>query len=163
AAVQRLLCKGRNVWLLHRSGGFEQFRNQADLLGISDRVIATDAVHPCRDLFQDYRASDICVQGSRAEGLGFSPLEALACGIPVNWIMCGCAVTRLEVPASIKDLRRTPRLALVCDFAEENWVSMDLVGLMLGQGLREYRQDIQAFRLCPVMERRFTTIGHSDR
>ena len=83
AAVQRLLCKGRNVWLLHRSGGFEQFRNQADLLGISDRVIATDAVHPCRDLFQDYRASDICVQGSRAEGLGFSPLEALACGIPV--------------------------------------------------------------------------------
>src|SRR6266516_839323 len=83
AAVQRLLRSGRNVWLLHRSGGFEQFRKEADLLGIGDRVIATDAVHPHRDLPQDYRASDICVQASRAEGLGFSPLEALACGVPV--------------------------------------------------------------------------------
>ena len=55
------------------------------------------------------------------------------------------------------------RVAIVCDLAEENWASMDLVGLMLEQGLREHRHDIEAFRLCPVMQRRFTTIGHSDR
>jgi len=83
AAIQRLRRSGRDVWLLHRSGGFEQLRKEADLLGIGDRVIATDAVHPHRDLPEDYRASDICVQASRAEGLGFSPLEALACGVPV--------------------------------------------------------------------------------
>jgi glycosyltransferase involved in cell wall biosynthesis len=31
----------------------------------------------------DYQASDICVQASREEGLGFSPIEAMACGVPV--------------------------------------------------------------------------------
>src|SRR5438034_10315119 len=77
--------------------------------------------------------------------------------------MCALAVCGLEVPPIIKNLRRKPRVALICDSAEENWASMDLVGLMLEQGLREYRQDIEAFRLCPVMQRRFTTIGHSDR
>ena len=54
-------------------------------------------------------------------------------------------------------------IALVCDLAEENWASMDLVGLMLEQGLREYRHNIEAFRLCPVMQRRFTTIGRYVR
>ena len=83
AAIQRLRRAGRDIWLLHRSGGFEQLRQKADLLGIGDRVIATAAVHPYRQLPQDYQASDICVQASRAEGLGFSPLEALACGVPV--------------------------------------------------------------------------------
>src|SRR5205085_8726457 len=50
---------------------------------IADRVVATDAVHPHAQLADDYRAADICVQASREEGLGFSPLEALACGTPV--------------------------------------------------------------------------------
>src|SRR5207249_9321441 len=84
AAIRRLRRAGRDIWLLHRSGGFEQLRQKADLLGIGDRVIATAAVHPYRQLPQDYQASDICVQASRAEGLGFSPLEALACGVPVG-------------------------------------------------------------------------------
>jgi glycosyltransferase involved in cell wall biosynthesis len=50
---------------------------------VGARVVATDAVHPHRGLADDYRASDLCVQASREEGLGFSPLEALACGVPV--------------------------------------------------------------------------------
>jgi len=83
AAMRKLRDNGRDVWLLHRSGGFEQFRREAAQFGIGDRVIATDAVHPFLELPQSYQASDICVQASRAEGLGFSPLEALACGVPV--------------------------------------------------------------------------------
>ena len=82
-AVRRLLDAGQNLWLLHRSGGYKQFEIEAQTFGIRERVIATDAVHPHRQLPLDYQACDICVQASREEGLGFSPLEALACGTPV--------------------------------------------------------------------------------
>jgi glycosyltransferase involved in cell wall biosynthesis len=83
AAVRTLVEKGRNIWLLHRSGGFQSFVKEAERIGIAARVIATDAVHPHEKLFLDYQASDLCIQASREEGLGFSPLEALACEVPV--------------------------------------------------------------------------------
>lgn len=83
AAVRLLLDQGRELWLLHRSGGYRRFLKAAEELGIASRVIATDAVHPQQQLSLDYQAADLCVQASRAEGLGFSPLEALACEVPV--------------------------------------------------------------------------------
>lgn len=82
-AVRHLLDKGRDLWLLHRSGGYQAFIKDAERYGVAARVIATDAVHPHEELPQDYRACDLCVQASREEGLGFSPLEALACEVPV--------------------------------------------------------------------------------
>jgi glycosyltransferase involved in cell wall biosynthesis len=82
-AFARLVGDGRDVYLLHRSGGYQEFLQNADLAGVRGRVIATDAADPRRDLPLDYAASDVCVQASRAEGLGFSVLEALACGTPV--------------------------------------------------------------------------------
>ena len=82
-AIRRLLNDGRDLWLLHRSGGYKAFMKEAEEFGIGHRVIATDAVHPYRQLPIDYQACDLCVQASREEGLGFSPLEALACGVPV--------------------------------------------------------------------------------
>ncbi len=83
AAFRMLLAEGRDLWLLHRSGGHRAFMEEACRFGVGARVIATDAVHPHGGLADDYRASDLCVQASREEGLGFSPLEALACGVPV--------------------------------------------------------------------------------
>lgn len=83
AAVRSLLDQGRDIWLLHRSGGYQSFLKEAERFGVAQKVIATDAVHPHQQLPLDYQASDLCVQASREEGLGFSPLEALACAVPV--------------------------------------------------------------------------------
>ena len=82
-AAARLRASGRDLWLLHLSGGHEEFLRAADKVGIASRVIARDAVHPVNDLPAYYQVSDVCVQASREEGLGFSPLEALACEVPV--------------------------------------------------------------------------------
>jgi len=82
-AVRSLEGQGRHVFLLHLSGGHREFAALAATAGIAARVIARDAVAPFAELADYYRASDVCVQASREEGLGFSPLEALACGVPV--------------------------------------------------------------------------------
>lgn len=82
-AVRRLRAAGRDLWVLHRSGGYRTFQVYAERAQVGDRVIATDAAHPVRELPLDYQACDLCVQASREEGLGFSPLEALACETPV--------------------------------------------------------------------------------
>lgn len=93
-AFRMLLEEGREMWLLHRSGGYERFLQDAERAGVIERVIATDARHPLKGLAFDYQASDLCVQASKEEGLGFSALEALACETPV-------------VAASVGGLRET--------------------------------------------------------
>jgi len=55
------------------------------------------------------------------------------------------------------------RVAIVCDFLEEGWPSMDLVAEMLLDHLRKDHADvIAANRICPPMRRRFTRHPNSD-
>ena len=74
---------GNGVTLLHRSGGHRAFVELARRMGVADRVLAADGVHPVTELPSFYQACDAVVQASREEGLGFAPLEALACEVPV--------------------------------------------------------------------------------
>ncbi len=83
AAMRALIDQGRELWLLHRSGGYREFMKDASRFGVHERVVATDAVHPHEQLPLDYQCADVFVQASREEGLGFAPLEALGCGTPV--------------------------------------------------------------------------------
>ncbi len=46
-----------------------------------------------------------------------------------------------------------PRVALICDFVEENWPSMDLVADMLfGHLEREHASTLQVARICPPLQ-----------
>jgi glycosyltransferase involved in cell wall biosynthesis len=83
AAVADLRDEGRDVRILHLSGGYREFLARASGRGLEPAVIARDAIPPFSSLADWYRAADVCVQASREEGLGFSPLEALACEVPV--------------------------------------------------------------------------------
>jgi len=56
------------------------------------------------------------------------------------------------------------RLALICDFVEENWPSMDLVADMLLDNLRaEYGSAVKATRVRPTMVLRFGRLPRFDR
>lgn len=82
-SIRVLRDAGRQVRLLHRSGGYREFLELARAAGVENQVIASDAIRPGASLALDYQASDLCVQASRAEGLGFSALESMACGTAV--------------------------------------------------------------------------------
>ena len=78
--------RGLNAVLLNLSGGFTEFLAVAERLGldgIGQWIIGRPAAHPMIDVADYFRAADAVAQASLAEGLGLSPLEGLACGVPV--------------------------------------------------------------------------------
>jgi glycosyltransferase involved in cell wall biosynthesis len=85
-AVSAARSRGLNAVLLNLGGGYQQFIDLAASMGIPDSsqwVLGRPAAHPMTELADYMRAADALVQGSLEEGLGLSPLEALACEVPV--------------------------------------------------------------------------------
>jgi glycosyltransferase involved in cell wall biosynthesis len=78
--------RGLDAVLLNLSGGYKEFLELARTLNLPDPdrwVIGRPAAHPMLDLNDYFRSADVVAQASLAEGLGLSPLEALASGVPV--------------------------------------------------------------------------------
>jgi hypothetical protein len=64
-----------------------------------------------KELADYYRAADVLVQGSLEEGLGFSPLEALACEVPVVASAVGGLAAHLDPVASLTPRRDAVAMA----------------------------------------------------
>lgn len=59
----------------------------------------------------------------------------------------------------LKSIVAAPHVGLVCDLAEENWPSMDLVADMIYSRLQaNHSSQLRVSRLCPQMRRRFTLL-----
>jgi glycosyltransferase involved in cell wall biosynthesis len=85
-AVARARGRGLDAVAVNLGGGYREFMALARRLGLLDAdawVLGRPAAHPMRELARYYQAADVLVQTSLAEGLGLSPLEALASGVPV--------------------------------------------------------------------------------
>jgi len=99
-AVERLRDQGRPVHAIVLRGGEPQ-RALAAELGIEDVVRGIEGVKDIRDL---YVVADVFVSASRHEGMPFTLLEALACGVPV-------AATR--IPGHLAVAARCPGIELM--------------------------------------------------
>jgi D-inositol-3-phosphate glycosyltransferase len=78
--------RGLDAVVLNLGGGYQEFLQLARDLALPDVqswVLGGPAAHPMRELADIYRAADVVAQASLEEGLGLSPLEALASGTPV--------------------------------------------------------------------------------
>jgi glycosyltransferase involved in cell wall biosynthesis len=86
AAYQRLKAKGsleqKLVIVGQRTPYFQEVRDTARTLGIEEDVLFRDYVSN-EDLRCYYGLADLYVYPSLEEGFGFTPLEAMACGLPV--------------------------------------------------------------------------------
>jgi len=69
------------------------------------------------------------------------------------------ALLRDQVSKAPAEREHLPRIAVVCDLAEENWPSMDIVPAMLLEQLQsDYASELSATRLRPPMRRRLTRL-----
>ena len=102
--------RGLNAVVLNLGGGYQEFVALAErlqLAGASDWVIGRPAAHPMIDVADYFRATDVIAQASHAEGLGLSPLEALACETPVVATAVGGMAAQLKGVAQLVP-RRDP-------------------------------------------------------
>ncbi len=85
-AVTEVRKRGLDAVLINLGGGWREFLNLAQSLGVRDAdnwLIGRPAVHPLTEVFEYFRAADAVAMASLAEGAAFSTLEALACGTPL--------------------------------------------------------------------------------
>ena len=113
-AVAAVRQRGVDAVVLNLGGGHREFLALASALGLEDAeqwVLARPAVHPMQGLADFYRAADVLAQGSLEEGLGLSPLEALACDTPVVATAVGGLAAHLGPYAALTPRRDATAMA----------------------------------------------------
>ena len=113
-AVSLARARGLDAVILNLGGGYREFVDLASGLGIRDAatwVLGRPAAHPMRELADYFRAADVLVQGSLEEGLGLSPLEALACETPVVATDVGGMAAHLRNYAALTPRRDAEAMA----------------------------------------------------
>ena len=96
-------------------------RDQVRAAGLTDRILFHDEV-PVWDMPDWYRVLDVYVAPQRWEGFGLTPLEAMACGVPVVAADVGAfrdlvaeGQTGFVVPPGAADLLEQATAALLSD------------------------------------------------
>jgi glycosyltransferase involved in cell wall biosynthesis len=106
--------EGLDAVVMNLGGGFQDFRNRAKEIGITDAedwLIGRPAVHPMKDLCEYFQAADVVIQSSLAEGAAFSTLEALACETPVIATDLGGMAVQLAGVAQLTPRRNARAMA----------------------------------------------------
>jgi hypothetical protein len=113
-AVAKARARGLDAVLLNLGGGYQEFIDLARTMGIGDAsewVLGRPAAHPVTELADYFRTADVLVQGSLEEGLGLSPLEALACETPVIATAVGGMAAHLGDYAALTPRRDADAMA----------------------------------------------------
>ncbi len=113
--------RGLNAVLLNLSGGYQDFLHLAKTVAgdqVQEWVLARPPADPTTELAAYYQAADCLAQASLAEGLGLSPLEAIACGTPAVCTAVGGLSANLNGHA-----RLTPRRDPEAMAREFLWIS----------------------------------------
>ncbi len=106
--------QGLDAIVINLGGGYERFvalANDLDLPESSRWVLGRPAAHPVSEVADYFRASDVMALASLAEGLGLSPLEALACGTPVVATAVGGMALQLPRVARLTPRREPAAMA----------------------------------------------------
>jgi glycosyltransferase involved in cell wall biosynthesis len=122
-AAARARKMGLDCSVLNLSGEHLKFADLARRLQLNDAadgVIAKPPAHPMEDLPLYYRAVDCLAQASLEEGLGMSPLEALASGLPAVCSSVGGLKANLAGRARLVPVRDSEAMA-----REFLWISQN--------------------------------------
>lgn len=106
--------KGLDAIVINLGGGYKDFLELAGKLNLDNPeewVRGRPAAHPMRDLAEYYQAADCLAQASLAEGLGLSPLEALACGTPAVCTAVGGLGAHLDGMARLVSRQNAERMS----------------------------------------------------
>ncbi len=113
----------------HKHGPFlENLREKVARAGLQDRILFLPEV-PVAEMPRWYQALDLLVAPQRWEGFGLTPLEAMACGVPVIATTVGAfdelvvegETGRLIPPGDVERMRAAVDAALASPATLQQW------------------------------------------